>query len=322
MEERLFVLSSAPHIESEETIPNIMKTVIFALVPAMLCAMIFFGFRAILLLVTCVVTCVVTECIFQKARKKDVTITDGSAIVTGILLALVLPPHLSCLSAMLGSVVAIAIGKQVFGGLGYNIFNPAIVGRAFLQATYPVAMTTWTNPFYYAGSSDAVTMATPLAAMKFEAQGTAIWKLLLGNVGGCLGEASALALLLGGAYLLYKNCIEWRIPAAYLGTVFVFGGIFWIADSSKYPNPIFHLLAGGLMLGAIFMATDMVTSPITPVGCWIFGIGAGILVVIIRLFGGLPEGVMYSILFMNAVTPLINRYTKPKVFGQRKGAES
>lgn len=321
MEEQLFVISSAPHIESEETIPKIMQSVVIALVPAMVCAVIFFGIQAIVVLVTCVATCVLTEYVFQRARKQEVTVNDWSAVITGILLALVLPPTISPLSAILGSVVAIGIGKQVFGGLGYNIFNPALVGRAFLQATYPVAMTTWANPFFYAQAPDTVTEATPLALMKFSAEGTAYWKLLIGYAGGCLGETSALAILLGGAYLLYKNCIEWRIPAAYLGTVCVLGGAFWIAGISKY-DPIFHLLAGGLMLGALFMATDMVTSPVTPVGCWIFGIGAGILVVIIRLFGGLPEGVMYSILLMNAVTPLLNRYTKPRVFGQRKGAES
>lgn len=322
MEEQLFVISSAPHIESEESIPQIMKTVVLALIPAMLSAVFFFGFRAILLLATCIITCVLTEYVFQRVRKQEITIQDWSAVITGILLALVLPPEISLLSAILGSVVAIGIGKQVFGGLGYNIFNPALVGRAFLQATYPVAMTTWSNPLFYFQPPDAVTQATPLAMMKFQSQGTAYWKLFIGYVGGCLGETSVLAILLGGAYLLYKSCIEWRIPAAYLGTVFVLGGIFWAVDSTKYPDPIFHLLAGGLMLGAIFMATDMVTSPVTPLGAWIFGIGAGIFVTIIRLFGGLPEGVMYSILLMNSVTPLLNRYTRPKVFGQQKGAES
>ena len=322
MEEQLFVISSAPHVNSEETIPKIMYTVVLALIPAMLCAVVFFGFRAVLLIATCVITCMVTEYIFQRARNKEITFKDGSAMVTGILLALVLPPNLSILSAALGSVVAIAIGKQVFGGLGYNIFNPALVGRAFLQATYPVAMTTWVKPFFYVGSPDAITTATPLALMKFEAQSTAYWKLLFGYIGGCLGETSALAIIIGGAYLLYRECIEWRIPAAYLGTVFVLGTVFWLVDSSVYPDPIFQLLAGGLMLGALFMATDMVTSPVTPLGCWIFGTGAGILVIIIRLFGGLPEGVMYSILLMNGITPLLNRYTKPKVFGQQKGAES
>ncbi|PIE33880.1 electron transporter RnfD [candidate division KSB3 bacterium] len=318
MDEQLFVISSSPHIESEDTVPKIMYTVVLALIPAMVCAVIFFGLRALLLLVTCVGSCMLTEYIFQRVRKKPVTLNDWSAVITGILLALVLPPKLSLLSAALGSVVAIAIGKQVFGGLGYNIFNPALVGRAFLQATYPVDMTTWVKPFYYTASADSISAATPLAMMKFEAQSTVFWKLLIGNIGGCLGETSVIAILLGGAYLIYKQYSEWRIPAAYLGTVFVLGGIFWMMDSGKYPNPFFHLLSGGLMLGALFMATDMVTSPVTRTGCWIFGIGAGILVVIIRLFGGLPEGVMYSILFMNALTPMLNRYTKPKVFGQRK----
>lgn len=322
MEERLLVISSAPHIESEDTIPKIMYSVVLALIPAMLSAVAFFGVRALLLLATCIGSCVATEYVFQRVRKQTVTLNDWSAVITGILLALVLPPRLSLLSAALGGVVAIGIGKQIFGGLGYNIFNPALVGRAFLQATYPVAMTTWINPFYYTGSSDALSAATPLAMMKFETQATAYWKLFMGNVGGSLGEASALAVVLGGAYLIYKKYVEWRIPAAYLGTVIILGGIFWLSNSAKYPDPIFHLLSGGLMLGAFFMATDMVTSPVTPVGSWVFGIGAGILVVIIRLFGGLPEGVMYSILLMNAVTPLINRYTKPKVLGQRKGAES
>ncbi len=320
MEEQLFVISSSPHIESEDTIPKIMHTVVLALIPAMVSAVIFFGGRALLLLATCVGSSLVTEYLFQRARNKPITLNDWSAVITGILLALVLPPTFSPLSAALGSVVAIGIGKQVFGGLGYNIFNPALVGRAFLQATYPVDMTTWANPFYYTASPDAVSAATPLAMMKFETQSTALWKLLVGNVGGSLGETSVIAILLGGAYLIYRKYSEWRIPAAYLGTVFVMGGLFWLADSSKYPNPMFHLLSGGLVLGAFFMATDMVTSPVTPVGCWIFGAGAGGLVVIIRLFGGLPEGVMYSILLMNALTPLLNRYTKPKVFGQRKEA--
>ncbi len=322
MEEQLLIISPAPHIESEETISKIMYGVIIALIPAMISAVIFFGSRAVLLLATCVITCVLTEYIFQKVRKKEVTIKDGSAIITGILLALVLPPRISPFSAVLGAVVAIALGKQVFGGLGYNIFNPALIGRAFLQATFPVSMTTWTPPASpFIGSPDTITTATPLALMKFETVMTPHWKLFVGYIGGCLGETSALAILLGGLYLLYKDYIEWRIPAAYLGTVLVLGAGFWLANPQKYPDPLFHLLSGGLMLGAIFMATDLVTSPINPGGCWVFGIGAGVLVVVIRLFGGLPEGVMYSILMMNAVTPLINRATKPKVFGSRKGGQ-
>ncbi|PID57405.1 electron transporter RnfD [candidate division KSB3 bacterium] len=322
MEEHVFVISSAPHVESTDSIPQIMYTVVLALIPAMAASVIFFGVRALVLLVTCVASCVLTEYVFQRVRQKPVTLSDWSAVITGILLALVLPPGLSLFSAALGSIVAIAIGKQVFGGLGYNIFNPALVGRAFLQATFPVDMTTWVAPFSYAAGPDAVSAATPLGLMKMEGQTTAVIKLFIGNVGGSLGEASALAVLIGGGYLLYKKYIEWRTPAAYLGTVFVLGTLFWLIDGSKYPNPFFHLTAGGLMLGAFFMATDMVTSPVTPVGCWVFGIGAGLLVIVIRLFGGVPEGVMFSILLMNAVTPLINRYTKPKVFGERMRAKS
>ena len=320
MNDQLFVISSSPHVTSEETIPKIMYGVIFALVPAMLGAAIFFGIKAILLILTCVAACVLTEYVFQKVRGKEVTVRDGSAIITGILLALVLPPDFSLLSAILGSVVAIGLGKHVFGGLGYNIFNPALVGRAFLQATYPVDMTTWTDPlsrsFFALGApADAVTAATPLAAMKFSGESVAWWKMLIGYTGGCLGETSAVLILLGGAYLVYKKYLDWRIPASFVGTVLLLGTIFWLINSDQYPQPIFHMFAGGLMLGAVFMATDMVTSPVTTLGSWIFGIGAGVLVIIIRLFGGVPEGVMFSILIMNSVTPLLNRYTRPKVFG-------
>ena len=320
MNDQLFVISSSPHVNSEETIPKIMYGVVLALVPAMLGGLIFFGINAVLLMLTCVAACVLTEYVFQRARKKEITVGDGSAIITGILLALVLPPDFSLLSAILGSVVAMGLGKHVFGGLGYNIFNPALVGRAFLQATYPVDMTTWTDPlsrsfFALSSAPDAVTAATPLAAMKFSGESVAWWKMLFGNTGGSLGETSTVLILLGGAYLVYKKYLDWRIPAGFIGTVFLLGTLFWLTNPDQYPQPMFHLFAGGLMLGAFFMATDMVTSPVTPVGTWIFGIGAGFLVIIIRLFGGLPEGVMFSILIMNAVTPLLNRYTRPKVYG-------
>jgi Na+-translocating ferredoxin:NAD+ oxidoreductase subunit D len=321
MNDHLFVISSSPHVNAEDTIPTIMYGVVLALAPAMLGAAVFFGITAILLILTCVTACLLTEYVFQRARNKAVTVGDGSAIITGILLALVLPPDFSLLSAVLGAVAAMALGKHVFGGLGHNIFNPALVGRAFLQATYPIDMTTWTEPlsrsFWALGAAapDAVTAATPLAAMKFSGESVEWWKMLIGYTGGCLGETSALLILLGGAYLVYKRYLDWRIPAGFLGTVAVLGGIFWRVNPSAYPHPGFHLLAGGLMLGAVFMATDMVTSPVTPLGVWIFGIGAGTLVIIIRLFGGLPEGVMFSILIMNSVTPLLNRYTRPKVFG-------
>jgi len=238
--------------------------------------------------------------------KSEVTIMDGSAALTGLLLALCLPPSFPFFAAILGSIFAITIGKQIFGGLGYNIFNPALVGRAFLAAAFPVHMTTWT-----------VTSATPLAAMKFSHQLTPYWKLLMGNVGGCIGETSALLLLLGGIILTLPGK-RWQIPLSYLGTVFVLGGIFWLINPAQYPDPLFHLLAGGLMLGAWFMLNDPVTSPITKKGMVIFGLGAGILVVVIRLFSGLPEGVMYSILIMNAFVPLINRYTRPRILGRKK----
>ncbi len=320
MNDQLFVISSSPHVNSEETIPKIMYGVVLALVPAMLGAAVFFGINAILLMLTCVAACVLTEYVFQRARNKEITVRDGSAIITGILLALVLPPDFSLLSAILGSVVAIALGKHVFGGLGYNIFNPALVGRAFLQATYPVDMTTWTDPLSrsflaLSPASDAVTAATPLAAMKFSGESVAWWKMLVGYTGGCLGETSVLLILLGGAYLVYKKYLDWRIPVSFIGTVFLLGTLFWLVKPNQYPQPMFHVFAGGLMLGAVFMATDMVTSPVTPIGTWIFGVGAGLLVIIIRLFGGLPEGVMFSILIMNGITPLLNRYTRPKVFG-------
>ncbi|MCK4429737.1 MAG: RnfABCDGE type electron transport complex subunit D, partial [Candidatus Aminicenantes bacterium] len=215
----------------------------------------------------------------------------------------------------------IAIGKQVFGCLGHNIFNPALVGRAFLQTAFPVAMTTWLPPAML--KVNTVTFATPLDNLKFQdavAQGTltSLKDLFLGNVGGCLGETSALALLLGAIYLFYKRAIDWRIPVGIICALTVFTGIFWLANPDKYASPLFHILAGGLLIGAFFMATDMVTSPITPLGSWIYALGIGIMVGLIRLFGGYPEGVMYSILFMNTFVPLLNRYTRPRILGERR----
>jgi electron transport complex protein RnfD len=218
---------------------------------------------------------------------------------------------------MLGSIVAITIGKHVFGGLGYNIFNPALLGRAFLQASFPVAMTTWTNPnTIQLTNVDAVTTATPLGLFKFEGVLTKHFDLLFGNIGGSLGETSAIAIIIGGVFLIVMRYADWRIPVSILGTVIVLAALFWFIDPVKYPDPLFHILSGGLLLGAFFMATDMVTSPVTVKGSWIFGIGAGIILVMIRNYGGLPEGVMYSILLMNSLTPIINRYTRPRYFGE------
>jgi len=318
MPEKLIV-TPAPHFTTGESIPRIMFTVIAALVPATLAAVYIFGLKTLGLIVACIGAAVLTEVIFQRGRRKKITVADGSAILTGLLLALTLPPRFPYIGAILGSVAAIALGKQIFGGLGYNIFNPALIGRAFLQATFPVWITTWERPFtWLSPNAEAVSTATPLALMKFEAQVTSFSKLFWGNVGGSLGETSALALLLGSIYLVGKRYIEWRVPVSILGTVGIFGGIFWLINPEKYPDPIFHILAGGLILGAFFMATDPVTMPITARGFWVFGIGTGVLVVIIRLWGGLPEGIMYAILLMNAFTPIINRYTRPKAFGRER----
>lgn len=318
-EKGLLIVSSSPHIRIEEDIPRIMHSVILALVPVMATSIYFFGFGVIPLILTSVLSCILTEYIFEKVRGKKVTIGDGSAIITGILLALTLPPHFPLWATALGGIVAIGLGKQIFGGLGYNIFNPALLGRAFLQAAFPVMITTWSEPLTKGGSLDAVTAATPLALMKFDGKMTPYLDLFFGNISGSLGETSALAILIGGLYLRYRGYINWRQPLSYIGSIFFFGGLFWLISPDRYPDPLFHILSGGAMLGAFFMVTDYVTTPVTPLGQWLFGIIGGFLVIIIRLFGGLSEGVMYSILLMNSITPLLNRYTRPKVFGEVRG---
>lgn len=313
MREEYLLVSTSPHIKSPQDIPNIMHTVVIALIPAVISSIYFFRLPAIKLIAVCVITAAATEYIFQKIRKKSITALDGSALITGLLLALTLPPALPLWAAALGAFFAISFGKQIFGGLGYNIFNPAFLGRAFLMAAFPVLMTSWTNPF----SLDAVTQATPLAQWKFEHALASHHSLFLGNVAGSLGETSALAILAGAALLFIKRIIDWRIPAGYLGAVAVLGGAFWLIKPGQFPDPLWQMFAGGLMLGAFFMATDLVTSPVTKKGRLIFGIGCGIILVLIRFWGGLPEGVMYSVLLMNAVVPLINRYTVPVTFGRR-----
>jgi len=225
---------------------------------------------------------------------------------------MVLPPKFPLFGVVLGAVVAIVIGKQIFGGIGYNIFNPALIGRAFLAATYPVLISSYSAPKVMI---DAITGATPLAMIKFDGVLTPLSGLFFGTVNGSIGESSAILIIVGSIYLFIKKYIKWRIPASIIITVIVLGEIFHLINPVKYPGPVFHILAGGLMIGALYMATDMVTSPITRKGCVIFGIGIGTLVMVIRLFGGLPEGVMYSILLMNAFVPLINRGTKPRIFG-------
>ena len=322
MDKQPFPVQSSPHFKDKDSVPKIMYAVILSLLPAAVASFYFFRFRALFLYAVCIGACLLTEAAFLKARKKPIcSLWDGSAIITGLLLAMTLPPSLPLGFALIGSVVAISIGKQVFGGLGYNIFNPALVGRAFLQTAFPVAMTTWISPVTL--KVDAATFATPLGNLKFQnavAEGTLapLNDLFWGNIGGCLGETSAVALLLGALYLILRKTIDWRIPAGIIGTLAGFTAIFWLVNPEKYASPLFHILAGGLMIGAFYMATDMVTSPVTPKGTWMYAVGIGLMIGLIRLFGGFPEGVMYSILFMNMIVPILNRYTRPRILGERR----
>ncbi len=268
----------------------------------------------------------------ERAFGSGGTLADGSAAMTGLLLGLSLPAGLPLWMAALGGAFGIGFGKVVWGGLGQNVFNPALLGRAFLQAAFPVAITTWPAvggrfwtlrgdlfalPFLHP-ETDAITSATPLGLLKFEGKGTSLAHLIIGNTGGSLGETAALLILAGGLYLAWRRYLDWRIPAAILVTVAVLSGVIHGVDPQR-PSALFMLFSGGLMLAAVYMATDPVTSPVTNTGRWVFGVGVGVLVVIIRIWGGLPEGVMYAILFMNALVPFINRATQPRVFGTRLG---
>ncbi|MCK4622597.1 MAG: RnfABCDGE type electron transport complex subunit D [Desulfuromonadales bacterium] len=324
MENPLY-LSSSPHIHSGETTDKVMRLVIYALLPATALSIYFFGLPALSVLLICTLGCMAFEALSCKLMKQPLTLVDGSAALTGILLALNLPPSTPWWMSLLGAAIAILIGKQIYGGLGYNPFNPALVARVVLLISFPVQMTSWTAPAPIGSGLDAVTAATPLGEMKTavmltgklpEMATSGFGNYFLGNMAGSLGEVSALVLLLGGFFLLFKKVISWHIPISFIGTVLIIGGIFWLLDPSKYPNPLFHLITGGLILGAFFMATDMVTSPVTDKGMLIFGCGCGLLTVLIRLFGGYPEGVSFAILLMNACTPLIDRYTRPKIYGQ------
>lgn len=306
------LLSTSPHLHSRWTTKQIMWFVVLALVPCVISSVVYFGPFQLVIIATAVLFAAGTEALIQRLLRKPITVADGSAVITGLLLGLIVPPNFSPVFTALGAVFSIAIGKMVFGGLGYNIFNPALVGRAFLQAAFPVAITTWTIPQY---AIDAVSKATPLAALKFDHVVTPLTPLVVGNVGGSLGETSAIAVLLGGIFLLVTGVANWRVPAAMTVGVLVFGGALWLLDPAA-PDPLFHLFAGSFLFGAVFMATDYVTSPMTGRGMWIYGLGISLVLVLIRVYGGLPEGVMYSILFMNAFVPLINRYTQPKLFGE------
>ncbi|MFB6290581.1 MAG: RnfABCDGE type electron transport complex subunit D [Candidatus Bipolaricaulia bacterium] len=310
-----FRLSYSPHIHTGTKTSEVMGGVVLALLPAVAAGIYYFRLDAVFLLLTTVLASLISEALIQKILGREVDLSDKSALVTGLLVALILPPEIPLYAAGLGSVFAIVIGKQLFGGLGNNIFNPALIGRAFLVAAYPVLMTTWTKPAGF----DAVTSATPLAAARFDNVMTPLSRLFFGNISGSLGETSALALILGGVYLLVKGYIDWRIPCAAFLSLLGLSAIIWAIDPASYSSPIFHVLAGGFLIGAIFMATDPVTSPVSKSGRWIFGAGVGVITILIRLWGGYPEGVMYSILLMNAFRPLIDRFTVPEPFGGGTG---
>lgn len=311
MNESMLTISSSPHIRSNETVKGIMRDVIIALMPAVIAGIYFFKFRAALVMITAIASAVLSEWLWQKITGREVTINDLSAVVTGILIAFNVPVSIPLWMVAVGSAFAIIIVKQLFGGIGENIVNPALAARAFLLASWPTSMTTWTI--------DGMTSATPLAILK-GGQGSlpSLMNIFLGHVGGCIGETSALALLIGFAYLLYRRVISYHIPVFYIGTVFVLTSVIG-RNGFMTGNAIYEIFAGGLMLGAIFMATDYTTCPMTKKGQVIFAIGCGVLTSVIRIFSGsYPEGVSYSILIMNLVVPLIDKYVIPTKFGKVK----
>lgn len=339
MNQKLLV-SPSPHIHSGDSIEKNMYSVIIALVPALIASVIFFGWDALLLTLISIVSCVAIEFVISRFMLKQdgMSITDGSAIITGLLLGLNLPSSLPWWIVVIGAFVAIGLGKMAFGGIGSNIFNPAILGRVFLLVSFPQQMTTWprvkevmesAQNAVTTASMDAISSATPLARIKGIANGnpdfsiesiSSMRDLFLGQVGGSLGEVSAVALILGGIFLLIRKVITWEIPVSIVVTGFAFGGIMHLVNPALYVNPLYHVLGGGLLLGAIFMATDYSTSPMTRSGQILYGVCIGLLTMLIRLFGSYPEGMSFAILVMNAFTPMINRFSHPHLFGQvRRG---
>lgn len=325
------IVTASPHLKDRDTTPRIMWTVAASLVPVILASAFFFGISAILVILAAMLGALLTERWLGRPK----SLMDGSAMITGVLLGLSLPPGIPLWMAALGGAFGIGFGKVIWGGLGQNGFNPALIGRAFLQTAFPVAITTWPTPggsfFALKGDlfafpfmhpvSDVVTSATPLGLFKFEQKLTSIVDLVLGTTGGSVGETSAIVILICGAYLARKGYLNWRSPVSILVTVFIASQLLHFFNG-KYPDGLFMVFSGGLMLGAVYMATDMVTVPTTNKGRWVFGVCTGLIVVVIRVFGGLPEGVMYAILIMNAFTPLINRVTQPTVFGTVKLKEA
>src|SRR5664280_1112960 len=326
---KILSISPSPHTHSELTTRKLMSGVVIALIPALIASIFYFGIGAIIVTATSIISCMLFEYLIQRfILKKPVSITDGSAVVTGLLLAFNLPSNIPVFIIVIGCFVSIAIAKMTFGGLGNNPFNPALAGRVFMLISFPVQMTTWPVPAGFATRyTDAITGATPLALIKEGLKnGDSISHLMtkvpttvqmfLGKMGGSMGEVAAIALLIGFVYLLIKKIITWHIPVSIIGTVAIFTTILWLINPEKNANPMFHILAGGVLLGAIFMATDYVTSPMNPKSMIIYGCGIGILTVIIRVWGAYPEGVSFAILIMNAFVPLMNAYIKPKRFGE------
>ncbi len=333
------LLQTSPFLRRGITTPRLMGEVILATIPVIFAACWYFGLSALLLVIASISGAMLAEWFFspRKVRgQRSKSLFDGSGLLTGILLGLTLPPGMAMWMAFLGGVVGISLGKLVMGGLGQNMFNPALVGRAFLQAAFPTAITTWNPPgsiesfaivresnfaapFMQSGT-DAVTTASPLGLMKFEHEPTPWFDLLIGNTAGSLGETCAIIIIVMGIIMAMRRDFDWRIPVSILLAVAVFATIPWLIKPDLYPTPWAMVLSGGLLFGAVYMATDPVTSPVTPKGAWIFGASIGLLVVLIRLWGGLPEGVMYAILLMNAATPLVERIGQPRVFGRGRSA--
>ena len=325
----LLTVSGSPHIHGDQTVKKIMWGVVFAMLPAMVVSVWYFGIGALTTTAVAVVTCLASEYLMKRyLLHEDPDVSDGSAVITGMLLSFNVPSSLPWWETMLGGIFAIGVAKIAFGGLGKNLFNPALVGRVFLLVSFPVNMTSWPVPLSNRWVLvDALTGPTPLGMLKeglangetlatLKTHLPAYQDMFMGQIGGSLGEVSAVAILLGGIYMLYRGIISWHIPVSYLATVATFAGILYLINPTHFIDPVFHLLAGGLMLGAFFMATDMVTSPMTYKGMLVFGVGCGVLTVLIRNWGAYPEGVSFAILIMNAFVPLINKGFKPKRFGE------
>lgn len=332
MDNKQLVVSLSPHVQSSQTTQKLMLNVVLALMPAFAVSLFYFGIGTLMVTLISVGSCVLFEYLIQRfVMRTRTTISDLSAVVTGLILAFNVPSNLPWYIIVLGALVAIGMAKMSFGGIGNNIFNPAIVARVFLLISFPVQMTSWPMPIASRVQyTDALTGATPLAILKEGlSKGQTISQMdlpsnldmFMGLMGGSVGEISALALLIGMAWLLITRTITWHIPVSIIGTVAAFTSIMWLIAPETNANPVFHLLTGGLLLGAIFMATDYVTSPMHPAGMWVYGIGIGLLTVIIRVWGSYPEGMSFAILIMNAVVPLINKYMKPKRFGERRAAQ-